>query len=123
MKSCCKEDCTQINPQTFDNFHKRSDAKDGLSSQCKSCKSRNESKRYFSPELNSSNKPRHHGKIYKLYKKDKCERCTFIPQDLCQLDVDHIDGNKSNNEPSNLQTLCANCHRLKTKLNRDTRWK
>ena len=36
-----------------------------------------------------------------------------------QLDIDHIDGNHSNNDESNLQTLCANCHRLKTHLNRD----
>lgn len=38
----------------------------------------------------------------------------------CQLDVDHIDGNHSNNKLSNLQTLCANCHRLKTHLAGDT---
>jgi 5-methylcytosine-specific restriction endonuclease McrA len=40
---------------------------------------------------------------------------------MVQLDVDHIDGNRSNNELSNIQTLCANCHRLKTKQNQD--WK
>ena len=33
---------------------------------------------------------------------------------MCQLDVDHIDGNHNNDEEVNLQTLCANCHRLKT---------
>ncbi len=54
-----------------------------------------------------------------IYKKDKCEHCGFIPLHLCQLDVDHIDGNKKNNNIDNLQTLCANCHRLKTQLNRD----
>jgi 5-methylcytosine-specific restriction endonuclease McrA len=36
-----------------------------------------------------------------------------------QLDVDHIDGNHANDDPSNLQTLCANCHRLKTQVNAD----
>lgn len=51
-------------------------------------------------------------------KKDNCERCGFIPEDKCQLDVDHIDMNPSNNNPDNLQTLCANCHRLKTKQER-----
>jgi 5-methylcytosine-specific restriction endonuclease McrA len=56
---------------------------------------------------------------YRIFIKDKCENCGFIPLHICQLDVDHIDGNHNNNEPFNLQTLCANCHRLKTYLNRD----
>ena len=50
-----------------------------------------------------------------------CELCGFIPVNLVQLDVDHIDGDGSNNDPSNLQTICANCHRLKTHTNQD--WK
>lgn len=52
-------------------------------------------------------------------KDTKCSRCGFIAEDSIQLDVDHIDGNPSNNHESNLQTLCANCHRLKTKRNDD----
>ena len=56
---------------------------------------------------------------YRKYKKSFCEKCGFIPEHKCQLDVDHIDGNHQNNDPSNLQTLCANCHRLKTFLNKD----
>ena len=51
--------------------------------------------------------------------KSKCELCGFIPIHYCQLDIDHIDGNCNNNNPSNLQILCANCHRLKTFLNKD----
>ncbi len=58
---------------------------------------------------------------YKKHRKDICEKCGFIPEHICQLDVDHIDGDNSNNDISNLQTLCANCHRLKTHLNED--WK
>lgn len=45
--------------------------------------------------------------------------CGFVAVDPCQLDVDHIDGNSKNDDPSNWQTLCANCHRLKTKRNRE----
>lgn len=56
---------------------------------------------------------------YRVHKKDYCEHCGFQPVHKSQLDVDHIDGNKYNNDPSNLQTLCANCHRLKTHLNKD----
>jgi 5-methylcytosine-specific restriction endonuclease McrA len=51
----------------------------------------------------------------KRFKLDHCERCGFIPEDLVQLDIDHINGDRTNNDSSNLQTLCANCHRLKTK--------
>jgi TATA-box binding protein (TBP) (component of TFIID and TFIIIB) len=58
-------------------------------------------------------------KPWKKYKKEICEECSFQPTHECQLDVDHIDANKSNNDPINLKTLCANCHRLKTHLFRD----
>lgn len=53
---------------------------------------------------------------YRLYKQSVCAFCGFVPIDPCQLDVDHIDGNHNNNSIDNLQTLCANCHRLKTKM-------
>lgn len=43
----------------------------------------------------------------------------MVPLDKKLLDVDHIDGIRSNNEPSNLQTLCKPCHKIKTKENGD----
>ena len=49
----------------------------------------------------------------------KCFKCGFIAEHRCQLDVDHIDGNHLNNDESNFQILCANCHRLKTYINKD----
>lgn len=66
-------------------------------------------------------------KCNKMYKKrpyntlDKieCKICKFKPLHSCQLDIDHIDGNNKNNDISNLQILCANCHRLKTYLSKD----
>ena len=56
---------------------------------------------------------------YRKHKRDYCELCGFKALVPAQLDVDHIDGNRANSDPSNLQTLCANCHRLKTHLNGD----
>ena len=53
------------------------------------------------------------------HKKMYCESCGFVAKNACQLDVDHKDGNRENQLPENLQTLCANCHRLKTHLNGD----
>lgn len=53
---------------------------------------------------------------YRSHKKDYCEKCGFSSKYEVQFDVDHIDGNHNNNEITNLQTLCSNCHRLKTFL-------
>lgn len=64
---------------------------------------------------------RHRGVGRPKYKSSKgpvCETCGFVPVHKAQLDVDHIDGNHSNDDPKNLQTLCANCHRLKTYIQR-----
>lgn len=55
-------------------------------------------------------------KPWRRYRKDCCEECGFVPTHFCQLDVDHVDGNKANSSPANLRTLCANCHRLKTQM-------
>ncbi len=49
---------------------------------------------------------------HRAAKKNKCERCGFEPVHQCQLDVHHRDHDHSNNAPQNLETLCANCHRL-----------
>jgi ArsR family transcriptional regulator, arsenate/arsenite/antimonite-responsive transcriptional repressor len=43
---------------------------------------------------------------------DACERCGFAPSHTCQLEVHHLDSDRTNNLPSNLETLCANCHVL-----------
>jgi uncharacterized Zn finger protein len=41
-----------------------------------------------------------------------CEKCEFVPEDKCQLDLVFKDGNKANKTKKNLLTLCANCSRL-----------
>lgn len=51
-------------------------------------------------------------KPYRKYVADACSRCGFEAEHPCQLDVHHLDGNHGNNDPDNLDTLCANCHRM-----------
>lgn len=48
------------------------------------------------------------------YLDPRCLVCGYEPEHIIQLQLDHIDGNRKNNSPSNFQTLCANCHVLKT---------
>lgn len=65
--------------------------------------------------------------ISRQYRKDYCENvdgrlnffCTSTIMMAGQLDVDHIDGNPKNNDPSNYQTLCKCCHTYKTIVNKD----
>jgi predicted HNH restriction endonuclease len=49
---------------------------------------------------------------YLVHRGDVCERCGFVPVIVEQLDVHHANGQHEDNTPSNLVTLCANCHRL-----------
>jgi hypothetical protein len=56
---------------------------------------------------------------WEFHKKPYCEKCGFNAEHECQLTVDHIDGNRYNNQPSNYQTLCHNCHALKSWQNKD----
>lgn len=53
-----------------------------------------------------------HSRPHRKHVTTRCNRCGFIPEHIGQLDVHHKDHNHSNNHPSNLTTLCANCHRL-----------
>ena len=75
-------------------------------------------------------------KEHSFGRKDQCSACGFKPADdprftsiadvkvrnaaiRSVLDVDHKDGNHSNNDPDNLQTLCKICHGVKTIVNAD----
>lgn len=46
-------------------------------------------------------------------------KCTTTIVNMVILDVDHIDGDPSNHNPANKQTLCKCCHAFKTYVNGD----
>ena len=57
-----------------------------------------------------------------IQKGTKCEDCGFVPQVTAQLEIDHIDGDNTNNDKDNLRTLCCNCHALKTYNEKNNRF-
>jgi Zn finger protein HypA/HybF involved in hydrogenase expression len=54
------------------------------------------------------------------YKKYICEECNINEWngEELPLELDHIDGDHTNNELSNLKILCPNCHAIKTRKDR-----
>lgn len=53
-------------------------------------------------------------------KKEKCELCGLSEWygEKLPVELDHKDGDHSNNELNNLQILCPNCHSIKTRKER-----
>ncbi len=51
---------------------------------------------------------------YKRFKSTICDICRFVAVHPCQMDVHHRNGDHYDDRRCNLQTLCANCHRLVT---------
>lgn len=47
--------------------------------------------------------------------RDQNYKCAICKRSTGVWDYDHIDGNRSNNNPCNLQLLCPNCHAKKSR--------
>ena len=47
-----------------------------------------------------------------FFQNNRCKRCG---RELLVVEFDHIDGDRTNNLPSNCQALCPTCHALKSK--------
>ena len=116
MKICSK--CKKL--KSLDDFHKDNRAANGKQSTCKECAKARvrlwSQTTHYVLNKNGLKIGRNKNKKWRKYLRDVCRRCGFIPEDFCQLTVDHIDRNNKNNSEENLQTLCHNCHNLKTKV-------
>lgn len=65
---------------------------------------------FFRSGENNPNYRHGHKKTYRnLVKYEKCERCGYSDYPVI-LQVHHRDHNHQNNDPSNLEVLCPNCH-------------
>jgi hypothetical protein len=57
-------------------------------------------------------KRRHNGTKHREHVGMVCERCGYEALDIIEMDGHHKDWNHDNNDPANIETLCAICHRL-----------
>lgn len=90
-----------------------------LTGSCRPCKKRNNIDRWLDGDIEvtwSSNslEPKSFVKQYLLENRgDKCESCGYDkkrPDGSSKIQMDHIDGDYTNNLISNLRLLCPNCH-------------
>jgi len=49
-----------------------------------------------------------------LAREPLCRHCALNNRVTAATDVDHVDGDDGNNDPSNHQSLCRSCHSAKT---------
>ena len=123
---CCHPGCTKLQVESSSNYNYT-----GLPGYRKWCNRHYEERRAANAGTSRNGYIR---KIHpsRQHQKTYCEntdgrlgfKCTTtivtLPGDWNgMLDVDHKDGNPSNNNPENLQTLCKCCHAYKGKVNGD----
>lgn len=85
----------------------------GWRSTCYLCRRKGSLKQIKHTNNRNARAARRRARLFKVFG-STCVRCGFVPEHTCQIDFDHIDGNHKNNNLSNMQPLCSNCHRMKT---------
>lgn len=84
-----------INPQAID---RRRGGRTYFRSKCASCGKKESKKGYLKEYVRTKH----------------CESCGIIPRIEGVLSLDHVDGDRHNNELKNYWTLCLTCHQIKS---------
>lgn len=69
--------------------------------------------------LNARIRQQRNKRAYNVKRDSECASCGYVPWELCELTIDHLDGDHQNNTSDNVITLCANCHNRKTQEYQD----
>lgn len=82
-------------------------------------------KRYFKRWCESCRPDKDRGRrkveSHRRHMQMTCQRCGFEAMVKDQIDVHHKNGNHKDNSIENLESLCANCHRLEHAMQRSGR--
>jgi len=120
---CCVKDCGR------EGAHSGYKRKDGTIMRRAYCTSHHAIYRAKNKGLASAQEWYNSFHPYRKFRKDYCEnvdgrlgfKCTTTIAWVGMLQVDHIDGNPTNNTEENMQTLCACCHVYKTWKEKDSK--
>jgi len=121
-KVCNHPECEQMQTSSDNNYN----GQPGVKYYRKWCQTHYDQRKANNAGFSNILEYQHAKHPYLFNRKSYCENndgsrglgftCTATIVWSGQLDVDHIDENPSNNHPLNLQTLCKNCHAVKTNL-------
>jgi len=107
--------CALCDKAFYKNLSKQADSKSGLYFCCREHKDaaqRIGGIREIMPSHYGTTINNYRDIVFNIHKKEKkCERCKYDEHEAAIV-VHHIDRDRSNNDISNLEVLCANCHAI-----------
>lgn len=116
--------CSFCNKSFYRNEYRKSKSKSGLHFCCREHKD-NAQKVHggvegFYSNFKDGNRISYRDVAFE-YHQEECNRCGYKKHKEI-LEVHHIDRNRNNNAPSNLEVICPNCHMEDHFLSKDGKW-
>ncbi len=97
----------------YDKTLKKYGFSDITKSELRDKQTKNKGKRGFQKSSNNPGYTNGSFTDFKKYKKSTPEICLDCSKTNCRIEVHHIDGDRTNSKPENLEKLCASCHKKK----------